>query len=128
METNEKGFGSLLQNLAGDITALVRDEMRLAQAETSEKVNQVLMAAVSIVAGLLVAFAALILLLEGVSVALANFMPAWVAVLLVGVVTAAIALILISKGKNDLSTARLAPQRTMRNVREDAELARGQAR
>lgn len=128
MESSERSVGSLLQELTTDVSALVRDEMRLAQAEASEKMNQVIMAAVSIFAGFLVAFAALILLLEGVAVGLANYMPDWIAVVVVGVVTAVVALVMITKGKNDLSTARLAPERTTRNVRQDADLARGHAR
>jgi hypothetical protein len=128
MESSERSVGSLLQELTSDVSALVRDEMRLAQAEASEKMNQVIIAAVSIFAGFLVAFAALILLLEGVAVGLANYMPDWIAVVVVGVVTAVVALIMINKGKNDLSTARLAPERTARSVRRDADLAKEHAR
>lgn len=126
MEPTEKSVGTLLQDLTGDVSNLVRDEVRLAQAEMSEKVNQIIMAVIAIVAGLLLALVSLIILLEGVAVALANYMPDWAAVVLVGAVTAVVAFILVNQGKNSLSAARLAPNRTARNLQRDTELAREQ--
>ena len=128
METSDRSVSTLLQDLATNVTNLVRDEIRLAQAEAGEKTNQVVMAVVSLLAGFLLAHAGLIILLLAVAVALGNFMPDWLASLIVGAVVTGIALALVMKGKNDLTATRLAPERTARNLQRDAELAREQTR
>lgn len=122
--TSDRSIGALLQDLARSLPDLVRAELRLAQAEASDKFNQATMAVVSILAGFLLALAGLIILLQALAVVLANFMPDWLAVLIVGGGTAAIAFGLVIKGKNDLSAARLAPEKTMRSLRRDADLAK----
>jgi xanthine/uracil permease len=81
----------------------------------------------SIVAGALIAFAALIVLLDALVYGLTEAgIERWLAALIVGVVVALIGFILVRKGQNDLSTSRLAPERTAANVRKDLNLVKEQ--
>lgn len=123
MAERDEKVGSLLAELIRSVQTLIRQELRLAQAEGSEKVNQVMAGAIGIVAGMLVAFAALLVLLQALVVALAEHMdPAW-ASLVVGVAIAIVAFALIKYGQSNLKGANLVPERTMKSMRADADMA-----
>lgn len=128
MAERDENVGSLLSELIRSVQTLIRQELRLAQAEGSEKVNQVMAGGVSIVAGLLVAFCALLVLLQALVVALADYMdPAW-ASLVVGIGVAIIAFALVKYGQSNLKSANLVPERTMKSMRADADLAMDKVR
>lgn len=123
MAEQDASTKSLLSDLVSSVQTLVRQELRLAQAEGSEKVNQVAAGAIGMVAGMLVSFAALLVLLQALVAALAEHMaPGW-ASLIVGVLVAAIGFGLIKFGQSSLKATNLVPERTVRQVRADADLA-----
>jgi uncharacterized membrane protein YqjE len=110
----ENSLGQLVTDLVSDVGLLVRQELRLAQAEVSEKLEQAQIGVYAVVTGLLVAFCALLILLQAVVIALTKTMPAWAASLSVGVVLALIALVLIRQGAKNLKARNLIPERTLR--------------
>ena len=59
-----RSVGELLRDLANDVSALVRQEITLARTEAQDKVHQTVLAVVAMIAGALMAFAALIILLD----------------------------------------------------------------
>jgi uncharacterized membrane protein YqjE len=120
--SEDRSIGALLANLANGLSTLVRQELRLAQAEASEKMSNATTGLIAIVAGLLVATCALLILLQALVIALADHMPASVASLIVGIVIAVIAFVMIWQGQRSLSAERLAPKRTMRSLRQDSRL------
>lgn len=129
MATNleQRSVGELLRDLANDVTALVRQEMTLARTEAQDKVQQTVTAVMAIVAGALIAFAALIILLDALVYGLTEAgLQRWLAALIVGVVVAIIGFFLVRKGQNDLSASRLTPERTAANVRKDLNLVKEQ--
>jgi len=107
--------------LVSDATLLVKQEVSLARAEAEEKFDQVQTGLIAVVSGLLIAFVALIVLVQALVVALGNFMPQSVAALLVGVVLAIIAFVAVKTGQDNLSPKNLKPRRTLNAVRQDAE-------
>lgn len=122
-----RSVGELLRDLANDVSALVRQEMALARTEAQTKLNQTITAVMAMVAGALIAFAALIILLDALVYGLTEAgLERWLAALIVGVVVAVIGFILVRKGQNDLSASRLMPERTAENVRKDVNLVREQ--
>ncbi|GAB4371208.1 MAG: hypothetical protein Kow00114_31950 [Kiloniellaceae bacterium] len=100
---------------------MVRQELRLAQAEASEKFKQAQNGVYAVITGLLVAFCALLILLQAVVIALSNVMPAWLAAVAVGLVLAAVAFALIRQGRNSLKARNLIPQRTLRAPRSEPQ-------
>lgn len=122
-----RSIPDLLRALATDVTRLIRDEVALARAEMSEGAHRMGAAVVMIAAGAILGLAALIILLDAVVYGLANHMPAWLAAVIVGGVVAVIGFVMVRKGQNDLSAARLAPTRTAAQVGRDAQLVREHA-
>jgi xanthine/uracil permease len=122
-----RSVGDLLRDLAHDSAHLVRQELTLARTEAQEKLHQSTTAMMALIAGALLAFAALIVLLDALVYGLTEAgIERWLAALIVGGVVAVIGFLLVRKGQNDLSATRLAPERTMANVRKDMNLVKEQ--
>lgn len=120
--SESRSLPQLLSDLTHDVTTLVRQEAELARAEISEKLHQLGKGAGEVIAGAICLLAALLVLLQAVVVALANWIgPGW-ASLVVGLVVAIIGAILVKMGTSNMSD--LEPERTTRQVRKDANLAR----
>ncbi len=122
-----RSIGELLRDLASDSASLVRQEFVLARTEAQDKLHQSMTAIVALIAGALLAFAALIVLLDALVYGLVEAgLERWLAALIVGGVVAAIGFLMVRKGQSDLSAARLAPERTAANVRKDINLVKEQ--
>lgn len=118
--TVEPSLGELVGSISSDLTRLVRDEMRLAQAEVSEKAKK---AGVGIgafgAAGVLALYAVGVLLAAAV-LALALVLPGWLAALIVGVVVLLVAGVAALVGKKKVSEAvPPVPTRTVASVKTD---------
>jgi uncharacterized membrane protein YqjE len=127
-QTEDRSVGTLLSDLTSEMATLVRQELRLAQAEGSEKLSNAMIGVAAILGGLLIATCALLILLQALVIALADYMPDWLAALVVGVAVAIVAFIAIWQGRRNLSAEKLAPKRTMRTVRESTEMVMEKAR
>lgn len=124
-----RSIADLIGDLSGNVSTLMRKEIQLARAETSEKASQVMVAVGSILAGAVLALAALIVLLQALVIALTNAgIPAGWSALIVGVIVAGIAYALAQKGANDLKAGNLVPERTISTLKQDAETLKEQAR
>ncbi len=110
-----------IKALFTDSTLLVKQEIALAKAEAEEKFENLQTGLIAILAGILIAFVALLVLVQALVAALANFMPPSVAALLVGVVLAIIAFFSVKSGQEHLKPSNLTPSKTMRSVRESAD-------
>jgi Putative Actinobacterial Holin-X, holin superfamily III len=118
----ENSFASLLKDLIAEIGQLFRQELRLARAETGEKLAQAQNGIIAIVVGLLLAFSSLLILLQAVVIALSAIMPAWAASVVVAAAVAIIAFILIRGGQSNLKLTNLAPTRTLDAMRRDRDM------
>ncbi|TQV70088.1 phage holin family protein [Denitrobaculum tricleocarpae] len=122
MSNQDLSIKSLLSGLVDQISQLVRQELRLAQAEVSQKIAQAQAGGLAVFAGMLLAFCALLILLQALVLALSNIMPPTVAAILVSLTTAAVAFALIKQGQRKLKVTNLVPERTIAAVRRDKEL------
>jgi len=122
MPSADQSVGSLLSQLVRELGDLVRQELRLAQAETGEKIVQAQSGAMSLFAGLLVGFVALIILAQAVVLALSITLAPWLASIIVGVALAIIGFILVKVGQSSLKADALTPDRTIRTLREDKDM------
>jgi uncharacterized membrane protein YqjE len=120
---DEPTLGALVHQLSEEIPALVRSEIRLAQAEVAEKGKRVgLGLGMFSVAGLL-GFFALATLVATAVLGLAEVLPAWVAALVVAAVLLLGAGALALAGKARVSSGQpLVPERAVAGVREDVAI------
>jgi len=123
----EQSMGALFKQLSEDLSTLVRQELRLAQAEMTEKGKRAGIGAGLLGGGGVVGLLALGSLTACLIAALATGMETWLAALIVTVVYAAIAGVLALTGKNRVAEATpAAPEQTVETVKEDVEWAKTQ--
>jgi uncharacterized membrane protein YqjE len=120
-------FGEVVGGLAGDVQDLVRGEILLARAELDQKFHRALLAAIWLMGGALLAFAGLVVLLQGVAFALAIVLPVWAASLIVGAIIIVIGAIFARSGLTMLSLKNLTPERTTANLEKDVKLVKEHA-
>jgi uncharacterized membrane protein len=126
-ETDQTQFSArssanLLTDALGHISNLVRKEVDLARTEMSENLNRAGVAVGLLVGALVIALVALNVLAAALVAAIAELgIEAGWAALIVGGLLAVIALAMVAKGVKDLKLNSLAPTRTSKNVRRDAE-------
>ena len=98
----EPSTGQLISDLTTQISRLVRDEARLAQAEVTQKAKRLGIGAGLFGGAGLFAFFGLAALITTAILALALVLPAWLAALVVAVVLFAVAGVLALVGKKDV--------------------------
>jgi uncharacterized membrane protein YqjE len=121
-----KDTASLLRSIAADVSTLVSKQIELAKQELSEMIGA-RASAVGIMAGAAVLglFVIGFLGLAGAE-ALALVMPRWVAMLIVGLVFAALAVVALLVARSMLRSAATKPELTKESLKEDVEWAKQQ--
>jgi uncharacterized membrane protein YqjE len=119
-------LGALVHQLSQQIPELIRSEIRLAQAEVTEKGKR---AGVGLgmfsVAGLLAFFAVATLIATAI-LGLATVVDAWLAALIVAVVLLAGAAVAGVMGKNKVAEATpAAPERAIQGIKDDVATVKG---
>ena len=117
-------FVDNVRSLTRDTAELVTAEIRLARAEMSEKIDQAQSGLVAMIAGLLITFIAVMVLVQALVVALSNVMAAELAALLVGGTLLVIGLFVLNFGTEHLKPENMKPKRTMRAARRAGERVR----
>jgi uncharacterized membrane protein YqjE len=126
-ELREQPMGELFKHLSNELSTLVRQELKLAQAEMTEKGKQA-----GIGAGLFGGAGIVVLLALGTLTAcvvglLATAMDFWIAALIVTVLYGVLAGGLALTGKNRVSEATPpVPEQTVETVKEDVQWAKTQ--
>jgi len=126
VDARERGIGELVKDLASQTSTLVRQEIKLAQAEVTQQgklagkgAGMLGGAAVAALLGLGALTALLIVALDGL-------MPLWAAALIVTVLWLAIAAALGLAGKKALQASTPPAPQTVETVKEDIEWAKTQ--
>ena len=115
-------LGEIAGGLAGDVQDLVKGELALARAEFDQKLHGLIAGAISVVGGALVAFAGLVVLLEGGAAILARWVPAWASLLIVGAVIIIVGGLIARAGLAALSLRNLTPNKTTFSLGKDARI------
>jgi hypothetical protein len=114
--------GELIGQLSDQVSRLVRDEVRLAQAEVTQKAKRFGIGAGLFGAAGVVAILGLGALVTAAILGLANVLPGWLAAILVAVVLFAVAGVLALLGKNDVAKAAPPlPTETIASVQADID-------
>ena len=126
---SDASLGTLVTQLSSQIPALIRSEIRLAQAEVTEKGKRAGIGIGMFSAAGLLAFFGVGFLLTTVTLLLALAMPAWVAALIVTAVLFAAAGVAALLGKKKVAEATPPkPERTIESVKEDIATVKGEHR
>ena len=118
----QHSLGEIATGLAGDVQDLVKGELALARAEFDHKLHGLIAGAISVVGGALVAFAGLVVLLEGGAAILAKWVPAWASLLIVGAVIIIVGGLIARGGLAALSLRNLTPDKTTLSLGKDARI------
>jgi hypothetical protein len=125
-DARERGIGELVKDLAGQTSTLVRQEIKLAQAEVTEK-GKVAGRGAGLLAG---AGAAALLMLGTLTavlvVALDSALPLWLAALIVTLLWGIVAAVLAQSGRKALQAATPPAPQTVETVKEDIQWAKTQ--
>jgi hypothetical protein len=123
---DERSLGDLFSELAQETGMLVRQEVTLARTEITDSATRVGKNVGIIAAGGALAFCGLLAVIAAVILGLANFMPAWLSALLVGIIVIAIAALIAMPAMNALKRTKLAPTETVESIKEDAQWLKNQ--
>ena len=122
----ERSLGDLLSDLAGETGSLVRQEVALAQTEMIQKATDIGKNVGFLMIGGAVAFVAVLVFITAVIIGLANFIPLWLATVIVGVTVSIVAFLLISSALKSLKNTDLKPRQTVETLQEDAKWLKNQ--
>jgi uncharacterized membrane protein YqjE len=121
-ELSEQSAAALVRQAAEQVSALVRDELRLAQAELKEKGKHAAFGVGMFGSAGVIAAYGLGALLVAAGLALALVVPGWAAALIVAVVLFAVAGLQILSGRRHLrSIPPLKPEQTISSVKADVD-------
>ena len=131
-DTDHASTGELIARMSEETSTLIRDEMRLAQAELSAKAKTAGIGLGMFGAGGLLAFFGIAALITTAILALALVLPAWAAagivrvrVLLALLAAAAVVSLVGKKRVQEATPAK--PERAMDNVKQDIAEVKGAA-
>jgi uncharacterized membrane protein YqjE len=125
---DERSVGELVQRASRQAAELVRQELRLAQAELAEKGKRAGVGAGLVGAGGLVALYGLATLIAAVVMLLATQIEPWLAALIIAVVLIAIAAVLGVIGKRQAEQAMPpVPEEARESVEEDVDYLKERA-
>lgn len=122
--TSEPSLGELVARAAGELSALVRDEVALAKAELTAEVGKVGKGAGLFGGASVTGHLAVLFLSFAAMFGLGQVVPMWAAALTVGLVFAVVTLGLVLAGKATFGSVSAVPRRTVQTLEEDVEWAR----
>ena len=126
---DDRPLGELVQDLSRQTSTLIRQEMRLAQAELTEKGRHAGKGAGMFGGAGLVALYGVGALIAAAIVGLATVIDAWIAAAAIGVLLLVIAGILALTGKKELDVASPPkPEQALESVHQDVETVKARAR
>ena len=126
---DDRPLGELVQDLSRQTSTLVRQEMRLAQAELAEKGKHAGKGAGMFGGAGLVALYGVGALIAAAILGLATVLEPWIAAALIGILLLAVAGILALTGKKELDEAGPPkPEQALESVQQDVETVKARAR
>ncbi len=125
---DNRSLGDLFAELARETSTLVRNEVKLAKREMTDKATTAGKHIGSLVAGGAIAYAGFLVLLAALVMGLDEWMPTGLAALIVGALVAAVGYFLVQRGLSALKSMDLAPHETIESLKEDKEWLQEQSR
>jgi uncharacterized membrane protein YqjE len=126
VQDDPRGLGELVKDLASQTSTLVRQEIKLAQAEVTEKGKVAGRGAGMLAGAAIAALLALGALTACLIAALDAAVPLWLAALIVTVLWVLVAAVLAQVGRKALQSATPPVPQTVETVKEDIQWAKTQ--
>lgn len=124
---DERSLGDLFTELANESSALMRQEVALAQAEITQKATKVGINIGHLVVGGSIAFIAVQAIIAAIIIALGVLIGSyWISALIVGIIVAIITYFMVSSALESLKKLELTPEQTVETLKEDAEWVKEQ--
>ena len=124
MDTTGESLGDLLNELTGDLSKLMRQELELAKAELREEASKAGKATGMLAAAGFAGYLTTVLLSFALVFALGAVMPLGWAALIVAALWGIAGAVLYTSGRAKLRTVNPKPERTVATLKEDAEWAK----
>jgi drug/metabolite transporter (DMT)-like permease len=119
---DDRSLGDLFSELSRETGTLIRKELELATTEMTAKLRTATAHAGVVAAGGALAHAGFLVLLAAVVIGLTQLgVTAWLAALLVGVVTLLIGYMMANRGLAALRRTSVAPTKTLETLKENAQ-------
>jgi hypothetical protein len=122
----DQSLGELFSQLSGDLSALMRDEVRLAKVEVTDSAKQAARAGGMLGAAAFAGYMSITVLSFALAWGLAELMPIGFAFLVVGLTWTAIGAVLYVTGRQRLKSADLKPEQTIETMQENVKWAKQQ--
>ena len=122
--TREPSIAHHLRQLSEEGVELVRKEVELAKAETSEKLSQAKRGVAEAAVGGAVLAGGMLTLLAAAVLLIGLVLPYWASALIVGGGTAMVGFALLGKAKHDTNPSNLTPDRTVNEVKRTQRMAK----
>ena len=120
-----RSLGTLLRELVEGGTTLVRSEVRIARIELAEVARAIGVGTGLVAVGGVLALLGALALLTGLVLLIGDqWLPRdlyWVAALIFVIITGAVALLFVKKGRRHLTPQQLTPDQTVATLKEDKE-------
>jgi len=123
MTAEERSLGQLVSDASRDVSELVRYEIALAKAEVQQDVKRGVTGGALFGAAALLGLYATVALLIAAGLGLSEFVPAWLAFIIVAVALVVIAAILVLVGRSQIGRIK-PPERTIRSTKETIAVVR----
>jgi uncharacterized membrane protein YqjE len=124
IQNQTRSLGEILQDILHDFQEMVRAELRLAQAELSEKARKGAKSGMYLGMAAIAGFLAAASLVTCMIAALAIVIPVWASALSIGVLLGIFAGGLFGAGRQRLRRINPVPEQTVQTIREDVEWAK----
>ena len=123
----DRSVFDIASDLLSQFPVLIRQEIQLARAELSEKINRISSGLIVLVLGAVVSIPALVILLQAAVYGLESAgLTDWAAALIAGGAALVFALIAFAIGIGMVRATKLMPERTIRQIQQDATIAKRQ--
>lgn len=125
----DRSLGELFSDLSQQTAELIRQEMRLAKAELSEKLSDVGRHAAMIAAAAVCALAATMAVTAGIVLLLVELgVTPWLAAVITAAAMGALAFLLAQSGISALRKKSIAPVETMHSIKETTQWLKNETR
>lgn len=123
MTVQDKSVAELAKDAMSDVSSIAQKEAQLARIEIKENIDTAMHGLSGMVSSVAILIPAITLVLMAIAFGIANIdgMATWASFAIVGVISGIVGYIALKSGRSAISPDALAPSKTAKNLRRDAQ-------